>query len=133
MLESNRLRARGQAACTNREVSHVPRASCRELSVRELPITSAHTARLVALEPPHNAVHMERMLASAPHQWTIISWHLAVDTEAIEWHSTDAAALVVHLPLPRAYCSPSIHPTHHRQSINHHRYFKYTQDIHQRV
>ena len=73
---------------------------------------SAHgtvlTHRLQRLEPLDEAVHVESVVARAPHRWTAVTRVSAVWTARLERIATDAAALFVDAPRPRRDAVPAL-------------------------
>ncbi|KAG2946341.1 hypothetical protein PC117_g7710 [Phytophthora cactorum] len=80
--------------------------------VTELPVLATHGAVLAhglqRLEPLHEAVHVEGVVTRAPHWRTAIARHGAVRTARLECIAADAAALLVHAPLPRRHAMPPL-------------------------
>lgn len=55
----------------------------------------------------HNAMHVEGVIAAPPHWWTIIPWNMTIRTAGFERRVTNAAALIIHVPLPCGNSMPS--------------------------
>ena len=80
--------------------------------IAKLPVLPTHGTVLAhglqRLEPLDEAVHVERVVAHAPHGRTVVARHAAVWTARLERIATDAAALLVDAPRPRRDAVPAL-------------------------
>ena len=95
----------------------------------ELPFSSTHRTvllHLLCVQPLQYAVHVEAVRAFSPHQRAVVAGQFAVRTAAVELRATDAARVVVRLPVPNGDTRPllHLHAKHGAQIVNAHAHNK---------
>lgn len=81
----------------------------QRLFLVEFPRLPAHRTLLrehLWVQPLDDAVHVETMRAFTPDQRTIVAGQRTLRAAALEWHSADAAVLVVGNPAPGGHGHP---------------------------
>eukprot|EP00397_Hematodinium_sp_SG-2012_P060163 GEMP01077984.1.p1 GENE.GEMP01077984.1~~GEMP01077984.1.p1 ORF type:complete len:105 (-),score=6.23 GEMP01077984.1:73-387(-) len=67
----------------------------------KLPFTPAHGTELVIfIQPFHDAVEVEVVLASSPYRRAVVAGSLAVRATRVKGHLADGTTFIVNLPLP---------------------------------
>ncbi len=83
----------------------------RQGSLPKFPFLTTEGARLLTRlltrrEPIDDAMHVETMRATTPHQGTIVSRQLALRTTRLEGVATDPTGAVVRAPSPSSHAEP---------------------------
>ena len=78
----------------------------------DFPLLSAERASILRaslLQPLHDAVHMEMVIALAPNWRAFVSRHFTVWTSSIKWLPANTAVLLFHFPFPDGHRVPMVH------------------------